>query len=415
VEVSLKGREAIRQYIAAIPKAEWPERARDLTTEISERLAAREIDRDTYLVWREVIDARLDRHRIAGERDHDRFEGQSADFEPVNSVISAVVANLPQTPDRVALLPPERPRRNAARSQREIRADAHFRLKQAKLAKCPADVWGWYAQAHQSALSIALLDIYEHGECVRPIKLIAQCAGISDRSVQAMLRWATERGDLKVEERICPETRRTIPSRITTESSEILDYQGWVRRREQTQPLAEPSSSSLIDGPLRGEGSITHSNESVAVERPAAPPEAVEEQPHEAQTIEIAVLEAPEPVQKLEPDPVDDPLPDEEFEAPPLITYRPSWQPKWSAEEYAARHPKPAPVQVEHHEPINDRLDAALALVQGHARGSPPVENERAHRIEQPDVHVPMNDRWAQIAAEVAAHAAKRDEPGGSK
>ena len=403
MEVSLKGREAIRWYIEAIEKAEWPQKARDLTTEISEGLAAGEIARETYLVWREEIDARLDRHRIAGERDHDRFEGQSADFEPVNSVISAVVANLPQPPDPVAPLPPERPRRNAARFQREIRADAHFRLKQAKMAKCPAEVWGWYAQAHQSALSIALLDIYEHGECVRPIKLIAQSAGISDRSVQAMLRWATERGDLKVEERICPETRRTIPSRITTESAEILDYQGWVRRREQTQPLEEPSSSSLNDGPLRGERSCTVPQESVAVQPPAAPPKAVEVEPHhEAEPIEVAVQEAPEPAQELALEVVEHSLPVEEFEdhpePPPRLTYRPSWQPAWSAEEYERRFPKPALLPVEHHTPITDKLEAARKLVEGHARGTPPVEDTRAHKIEQPDVNVPLDDHWSRLA-----------------
>lgn len=402
MEVSLDGREAIRRYIKAIPEAEWPARARDLTKGSSEALDAGKIDGDIYLVWRDEIDARLERHATAAVRDHDRFEGKSADFKHVNSAILAVVANLPKPVETVAPLEPDRPRRKPARPKREVRADAHFRQKQAKLAKCPADVWGWYAHAHQSALSIALLDIYDHGECVRPIKLIAQCAGISDRSVQAMLRWATERGDLKVETRICPETRRTVPSRITTESAEILDYQRWVRRREQTHPPEEPSSY-VIDGPLGGEKSFALPLESAAVEPPAAPPKAVEDEPHhENETIETAVLEPPEPAQELALKVVEHPLPVEEFEdhpeSPPRLTYRPSWQPAWSAKEYERRFPKPAPVPIEHHTPITDKLMAIRELVESHVRGTPPVEDTRAHKIEQPGVTVPLDDFWSRLA-----------------
>lgn len=440
MDLSLRSREEIRLYIEAISKAEWPAKLLALSRGFGEARRDGHIDDATYEIWGDEIDARRQRHAVSAVEDHDRFEGRGTHFQSVNSAISDLVGSIKKPPEPkaklIAPLAPLRPRRGRWTVPVEDRpARRKERMRQAKLAKCPAEVLYEYKLAQASAFSIVLYDIYQHGECTRSVAHIAGSAGTSERTVQSMLRQAHDRRDLMVEYRTCPDTRRTIPSRVTTLSAEILDYQKGLREPEPTIPLENRSfynsDRNENRGPHRGAKLITLFPTPEPEAEQEASPDAAEDQPdYEPEAVEVAVLEAPDPPQDMI-DPVPDLEPEvEEFEVhepgpetieepllpepKPLLTHRPSWQPKMTMEEWERLHPKPPQGVDEVHNPIDDKLAASLALVRGHAVGTPALDDKRAHKIEKPDVHVPMNDRWAKIAAEVAAHAAKwpeRDEP----
>lgn len=428
MEVSLKGREAIRRYIGAIPNEQWVARARLLMIESAQAFTAGKIDEATYEIWAEEVEARLERHAEKAVA-HGRFEGQATSTVAVGVAGAAQVNSLPEPerdPEPLTALPPNRRRRGLSQVPVEVRRVRRLYLKgQAKLAKCPYEVWQQYDLAKTSALSIVLLDIYERGECTRSIKQIAGAAGTSRRTVQVMLSDGHGRRDLLVERRTCPETGRDLSNRITTQSAEILAYQDKLRRNAQPNPLGKPSffdpEGIEYGSPLEGAKFSTLPLESNASEPLACPPEVVEEErPPKAVTIEIAVLEAPELPEKVIPasiqnfdlETVEDALSPGEPKTPVPFHYRPSWQPKMTAEEYAARYPKQRPEERQHHERIDDKLAASLALVQGHAaHRTASVEMRQAHRIKQPDGHAPLDDKWARLAAEVAPHVGKKGPP----
>lgn len=443
MDLSLRSREEIRRYIKAIPKAEWPAQLLVLSRGFGEARRDGHIDEATYQILGDEIDARRQRHTVSAVEDHDRFEGRGTHFESVNSAISDLVGSIKKPPEPkakpIAPLAPSRPRRGRWTVPVEDRsARRKERMRQAKLAKCPAEVLYEYKLAQASAFSIVLYDIYQHGECTRSVAHIAGSAGTSERTVQSMLRQAHDRRDLMVEYRTCPDTRRTIPSRVTTLSAEILDYQKGLREPEPTTPLENRSfynsDRNENRGPHRGAKLITLFPTAEPEAEQEVPPEAAEDQPDfEPEAAEVAVLDVPEPSQDVidlipdreaeieefedqepEPETVDEPLPPE---PKPLLAHRPSWQPKMSMEEWERLHPKPPRGVDEVRESIDDKLAASLALVRGHTARTQVLDEQPGHKIEQPDAHGPMNDRWAKIAAEVEAHVhaakrePKRDEP----
>ena len=311
MNVWLKNRDAIRLYVEAIPNDQWVARARLLTTESAQAWSAGEIDDETYIAYGEEVAARLERHADKAVA-HGRFEGQATSTLAVGAIVAARVNSIqvpePEVePESLLALLPDRRRRGPSKVPAEVRRVRRLYLKgQAKMAKCPYAVWQHYDLAEASALSIVLLDIYERGECVRTIKQIAGAAGTSPRTVQAMYARAYDRRDLIVERRSCPDTRRSIASRATTLSAEILDYQEKLRGREPTIPLENHSFYELeeveYEGPLEGANSITHTAEI----EPAAPQAAAELEPdHEGNVIVAAVLEAREPA----PEPVENSSP----------------------------------------------------------------------------------------------------------
>lgn len=246
-----------------------------------------------------------------------------------------------------------------------------------------------------------------------------------------MLRYASARRELNIERRICPETRRSISNRITTDCPKILAYQLKLNGSKFANPLENHlnlnSEGIEYESPLRGVKSYTHSSDEGPVEASTAALEVVHPEPdQESNSVETAVLEAPEPILEVidsdpiaefivEPDPEpetdEEPLPPvEDLGTPTPFHYRPSWQPKMTMEEWAARHPKPPPQEVEHHVPIDDKLAAIEAWVREGAAGHmAPIQDKHAHRIERPDVHVALDDRWARMAADVASYAKQKD------